>query len=77
MEDLTRNCPGVWTYNEFPGITPQHVAIGKEESNQGVVAAEVLCDDEGNPHGGSRVASRVESARDSKRNANNTNPNIG
>jgi hypothetical protein len=30
MEDLTRNYPGVWTDNKFLGITPKHVAVGKE-----------------------------------------------
>jgi hypothetical protein len=29
---------------------------GKEGSNQGVVVAEVLCDNAGHPHGGPRVA---------------------
>jgi hypothetical protein len=56
MEDLTRNCSGVWTYSEFLCITSQHVATGKEGPNHGVVATEVLCDDVGHPHGGPRVA---------------------
>jgi hypothetical protein len=56
MEDLTRNCPGAWKDSEFSGIMSQHVAIGKEGPNQGVVATEVLCDDTGHPHGYPRVA---------------------
>jgi hypothetical protein len=56
MEDFTRNYPEVWTNSEFSGITPQHVAAGKEGSIQGVVVAEVLYDDAGHPHGGPRVA---------------------
>ena len=51
---------------------PQHVAVGKEGSNQGVIVAKVLHDDLGHPHGGPRVARGVESARDSKRNTIST-----
>jgi hypothetical protein len=77
MEDLPGNCPGVWTDRKFPGITPQHVVAGKEGSNQGVVAVEVLHDDAGHPHGGLGVARGVESANNPKDGARSTNENAG
>jgi hypothetical protein len=55
MEDITRNCPGVWQHSQFSCITPQHVATEKGP-HQGVVATKVLHDDIGNPYRGTRVA---------------------
>jgi len=56
MEDVLGNCLGVLKDSEFPGITPQNVDAGKEGFNQGVVATELMCDDEEHPHGGPRVS---------------------
>jgi hypothetical protein len=56
MDDITRNCPGVWTDSEVSCIMSQHVATRKEGPNQGVVATKLLCDDAGHLHGGPRVS---------------------
>jgi hypothetical protein len=73
MDDFPRDCLGVWTNRKYSSIAPQHVAIGEEESSQGVATIYLLCDDAGHTDGGPGVARGMESGSDPKDSARRTN----